>query len=42
MNIDIVVKVLIPLLGAILTYLIIPFILQKKPLSSKGKIFISG
>ena len=29
MNIDIIVKVLIPILGAILTYLIVPFIKQK-------------
>lgn len=29
MNIDIIIKVIIPILGAIVTYMIVPFIMQK-------------
>ena len=39
MNIDIVVKVLIPLLGAILTYLIVPLILQKTTKQQRENIY---
>ena len=39
MNIDIVVKVLIPLLGAILTYLIVPLILQKTTKEQRENIY---
>jgi hypothetical protein len=39
MNIDIVVKVLIPLLGAIITYLIVPFIRQKTTKEQRENIY---
>jgi len=39
MNIDIIVKVLIPLLGAILTYLIVPLILQKTTKQQRENIY---
>lgn len=39
MNIDIVVKVLIPILGAILTYLIVPLILQKTTKQQRENIY---
>ena len=39
MNIDIIVKVLIPLLGAILTYLIVPLILQKTTKEQRDNIY---
>ncbi|SDX89978.1 phage holin, LLH family [Tepidimicrobium xylanilyticum] len=39
MNIDIVVKVLIPLLGAIITYLIVPFIKQKTTKEQRENIY---
>lgn len=39
MNIDIIVKVIIPILGAILTYLIVPFILQKTTKEQRGNIY---
>lgn len=29
MNLDIIIKVIIPILGAIITYMIVPFIMQK-------------
>ena len=39
MNIDIIVKVLIPLLGAIITYLIVPFIRQKTTKEQRENIY---
>ena len=39
MNIDIVVKVLIPLLGAIITYLIVPLIKQKTTKEQRENIY---
>ena len=39
MNIDIIVKVLIPILGAILTYLIVPLILQKTTKQQRENIY---
>ena len=39
MNIDIIVKVLIPLLGAIITYLIVPFIKQKTTKEQRENIY---
>lgn len=39
MNIDIIVKVLIPILGAILTYLIVPFIKQKTTKEQRENIY---
>lgn len=29
MNVDIIIKIIIPILGAIVTYMIVPFIMQK-------------
>ena len=39
MNIDIIVKVLIPILGAIITYLIVPFIKQKTTKEQRENIY---
>ena len=39
MNIDIIVKVLIPILGAIITYLIVPFIRQKTTKEQRENIY---
>jgi hypothetical protein len=39
MNIDIVVKVIIPVLGAIITYLIVPLILQKTTKEQRENIY---
>lgn len=39
MNIDIIVKVLIPILGAILTYLIVPLILSKTTKEQRDNIY---
>lgn len=39
MNIDIIVKVIIPILGAILTYLIVPFIKQKTSKEQRENIY---
>ncbi len=39
MNIDIIVKVIIPILGAILTYLIVPFIKQKTTKEQRDNIY---
>ena len=39
MNIDIIVKVLIPLLGAIITYLIVPLIKQKTTKEQRENIY---
>ncbi|SHF12117.1 Bacteriophage holin of superfamily 6 (Holin_LLH) [Tissierella praeacuta DSM 18095] len=39
MNIDIIVKVIIPILGAILTYLIVPFIKSKTTKEQRENIY---
>ena len=39
MNIDIIVKVIIPILGAILTYLIVPLILQKTTKQQRENVY---
>ncbi|WP_077369726.1 phage holin, LLH family [Anaerosalibacter sp. Marseille-P3206] len=39
MNIDIIVKVLIPILGAILTYLIVPFVKSKTTKQQRDNIY---
>ncbi|SHI63535.1 Bacteriophage holin of superfamily 6 (Holin_LLH) [Lutispora thermophila DSM 19022] len=39
MNIDIIAKVIIPILGAIITYLIVPFIKQKTTKEQRGNIY---
>ena len=39
MNMDIIVKVIIPILGAILTYLIVPLILQKTTKQQRENIY---
>ena len=39
MNIDIIVKVLIPILGAILTYLIVPFLKSKTTKEQRENIY---
>ncbi|MCF6466329.1 holin [Clostridium sp. Cult2] len=39
MNIDIFIKVIIPLLGAILTYLIVPLVLQKTTKQQRENIY---
>ena len=39
MNIEVFTKVLIPILGAILTYLIVPFILQKTTKQQRENIY---
>lgn len=39
MNIDIIVKVLIPILGAILTYLIVPFLKSKTTKEQRDNIY---
>ena len=39
MNIDILVKVIIPILGAIITYLIVPFIKQKTTKEQRENIY---
>ncbi|HHY14248.1 MAG TPA: holin [Thermoanaerobacterales bacterium] len=39
MNVEVIAKVLIPLLGAILTYLIIPLILQKTTKQQRENIY---
>ena len=39
MNIDIIVKVLIPILGAILTYLIVPFLKSKTTKQQRDNIY---
>lgn len=38
-NIDIIVKVIIPILGAIITYLIVPFIRQKTTKEQRENIY---
>jgi len=38
-NIDIIVKVIIPILGAIITYLIVPFIKQKTTKEQRENIY---
>ncbi len=39
MNVEVIAKVLIPLLGAILTYLIVPLILQKTTRQQRENIY---
>ena len=39
MNVEVIAKVLIPLLGAILTYLIVPLILQKTTKQQRENIY---
>ena len=39
MNIDIIVKVLIPILGAIITYLIVPFLKQKTTKEQRENVY---
>lgn len=39
MNIDIIVKVIIPILGAILTYLIVPFIKSKTTKEQRENVY---
>ncbi len=39
MNIDIIVKVIIPILGVIITYLIVPFIRQKTTKEQRENIY---
>lgn len=39
MNIDIIVKVLIPILGAILTYILVPFFKQKTTKEQRENIY---
>lgn len=38
MNIDIIIKVIIPILGAIVTYMIVPFIMQKTSKEQRDNI----
>ena len=38
MNIDIIIKVIIPILGAIVTYMIVPFIKQKTTQSQRETV----
>lgn len=40
MNVDIVVKIIIPILGAIVTYIIVPFIMQKTSKEQRDNIFM--
>lgn len=39
MNIDIIVKVLIPILGAIITYILVPFFKQKTTKEQRDNIY---
>jgi hypothetical protein len=39
MNVEVIAKVLIPLLGAILTYLIVPFILSKTNKEQREEVY---
>ena len=39
MNIEIIIKVIIPILGAIITYLIVPFIKQKTTKEQRENIY---
>lgn len=38
MNVDIIIKVVIPILGAIITYMIVPFIMQKTNKEEREKV----
>lgn len=38
MNLDIIIKVIIPILGAIITYMIVPFIMQKTSKEDRDNI----
>lgn len=38
MNVDIIIKVVIPILGAIITYMIVPFIMQKTSKEEREKV----
>ena len=38
MNLDIIIKVIIPILGAIVTYMIVPFIMQKTSKEQRDNI----
>ena len=38
MNIDIIVKVIIPILGAIITYILVPFLKQKTSKEQREEI----
>lgn len=39
MNIEVIVKVLIPILGAIITYILVPLILQKTTKEQRNNIY---
>lgn len=39
MNIDIIVKIIIPVLGAIITYLIVPFIKEKTTRQQRDNVY---
>lgn len=39
MNLDIIIKVIIPILGAIVTYMIVPFIMQKTSKEQRNNIY---
>ena len=39
MNIEIIIKVVIPILGAIITYILVPLILQKTTKEQRNNIY---